>query len=341
MTHNGPHTETHTELHTIGGKPVLRFERLLRHSQELVWAAVTEPDQMAHWFPASVQTDLVVGAPMRFEFEGDDDAAPDPMPGPMSEGEILELDPPKVYAFRWNEDVLRFELVPREQGCLLVFTHTLAGGALGRLGAGRNAAGWDTCLDALDAKLAAREEPPSGGLGAVSTSMLERIEAYVGEFGLDEGEVAEAGDGYVVRFTRDLVWQPIDDVWALLTEGREPAVEEAPPLRFTNGYVEAGTVVAVEAPEMLEYTWLHDGETAGRVRFVLVQDPALGHRLELTQTIPTQLADRRAEVLAAWHIHLELLFAAVLGQVRRWPEARTEELTEHYRATLGAGARNG
>jgi len=330
------HTETHTELHTIGGKPVLRFERLLPHAQELVWAAVTEPDQMAHWFPASVETDLVVGAPMVFRFEGDDD----PMPDPMRDGEILELDPPKVYAFRWNEDVLRFELVPREQGCLLVFTHTLAGGALGRLGAGRNAAGWDTCLDALDAKLAAREEPPSGEFGAVSTSMLERIEAYVGEFGLDEGEVAEAGDGYVVRFTRDLVWQPLDDVWALLTEGREPAVEEAPPLRFTNGYVEAGTVVAVEAPEVLEYTWLHDGESAGRVRFVLVQDPALGHRLDLTQTIPTQLADRRAELLAAWHTHLELLFAAALGQVRSWPEGRTEELTERYRATLKAGARS-
>ena len=107
--------------------------------------------------------------------------------------------------------------------------------------------------------------------------------------------------------------------------------------RFTHGYVEAGTVTAVEAPEELEYTWLHDGATAGKVRFVLVQDDAFGNRVELTQTIPGRLADRRAEALAAWHTHLELLFAAVQGQVRCWPEGRTEELTQRYRSRLEAG----
>jgi uncharacterized protein YndB with AHSA1/START domain len=325
---------THTELQTIGGKPVLRFERLLRHPPDKVWAAVTEPDQMRHWFPASVETDLVIGAPMRFRFEGDDDATPDP----MKDGEILELDPPKVYAFRWNEDVLRFELLPQDEGCLLVFTHALAGGALGRLAAGRNAAGWDTCLDSLDASLAERETPPAGEFAEAPAGMIERIEAYVGEFGLDEGEVTEGGDEYVVRFARDLIWKPIADVWALLTEGQDPQVGQSPPLRLTNGYVEAGSVTAVEAPEVLEYTWVHDGAAAGRVRFVLVQDPALGNRAELTQTIPRQLADRRAEALAAWHTHLELMFAAVQGQVRCWPQGRTEELTERYRKRLEAGA---
>lgn len=325
---------THTELQTIGGKPVLRFERQLPHAPEKVWAAVTEPDQMRRWFPAVVEADLVVGAPMRFRFAGEDDAAPDP----MKHGEILELDPPKVYAFRWSEDVLRFELLPEEQGCLLVFTHALAGGSLGRLAAGRNAAGWDTCLDALGAALADRETPAAGEFAEAPTEMVERIEAYVRRFGLDEGEVTEDGDDYVVRFARDLIWKPTDDVWALLTEGRAPRTGQSPPPRFTHGYVEAGTVTAVEAPEVLEYTWLHDGAAAGKVRFVLVQDDALGNRIELTQTIPRRLADRRAEALAAWHTHLELLFAAVHGQVRRWPEGRTEELTERYASRLGAGA---
>ena len=325
---------THAELHTIGGKPVLRLERLLPHAPEKVWEAVTEPDQMRQWFPASVETDLVIGAPMRFRFEGDDVAAPDP----MQDGEILELDPPRVYAFRWNEDVLRFELLPQDEGCLLVLTHALAGGALGRLAAGRNAAGWDTCLDALDASLGARESPPAGEFAEASAEMIERIEAYVDEFGLGEGEVRQEGDEYVVRFARDLIWTPVADVWALLTEGQDPQVGQPPPVRFTNGYVEAGRVVTVEAPEVLAYTWLHDGATEGRVRFTLVQDPALGNRVELTQTIPMRLADRRAEALAAWHTHLELMFAAVQGQVRCWPEGRTEELTERYRKRLEAGA---
>lgn len=57
-------------LETIDGKPVLRLERRLAHSPKKVWRAITEPDEMAHWFPARVETELKVGAVMRFTFEG-------------------------------------------------------------------------------------------------------------------------------------------------------------------------------------------------------------------------------------------------------------------------------
>jgi uncharacterized protein YndB with AHSA1/START domain len=322
-------TEPSTRLLTADGRPVLRFERNLAHPPHKVWRFITEPDEMRHWFPTLVQAELRVGASMRFWFDSDA-----PTPDAVSEGEILELDPPRVYAFRWGQDVLRFELLPSAHGCVLVFTHTLGGGRVGRLGAGRNAAGWDACLEALDARLAGADPAPPA-------DFLPRIEAYVAGFELGDGEVVEderTQGGYVVRFARDLMWSAVEDVWSLLSEGTEPKVGAAPPPRFTNRYVPAGEVGVVDQPRTLEYTWLHAGEPAGLVRFELRHDPALGTRVELTQTVPDRLSDQRAVALAAWHTHLELLFAAVQGEIRCWPEGRTEELTQLYRGRLDADA---
>jgi uncharacterized protein YndB with AHSA1/START domain len=315
----GPHDTPRATLHTVDDRPVLRFERLLRHDPDTVWRAVTDPAEMAHWFPATVETEPRVGAAMRFTFEGGD--------APTS-GEILELDPPKVFAFRWNEDVLRFEVVAREHGSLLVFTHTLGGDWVGRLAAGRNAAGWDVCLAALQARLAGEEF-------AQPTDWADRIGSYVAEFGLAEGEVHETGEGFVVRFARDLVWRPVEEVWALLVEQHDVEVGAPPPMRSANDYARAGSVAAVEAPRLLEYEWLHDGAAAGRVRWELTHDPAQGTRVELTQTVPTRLSVLLPSVLAAWQTHLELMFTAVLGDVRPWPQGRVEELERMYAARLG------
>ncbi|WP_199433488.1 SRPBCC family protein [Qaidamihabitans albus] len=309
--------ERQATLHTVAGKPVLRFERRLAHPPTKVWRAVTDPAEMAHWFPATVETKLEPGAAMRFTFEGEDAAI---------DGEIIEFDPPKVYAFRWNQDVIRIEIVPEGEGCRLFFSHTLGGDWTGRLGAGRNAAGWDVCLGALEARLAGREhEPPE---------MTGLMEHYVAEFGLAEGEVHDTGDGYELRFARDLLWRPVEQLWTLLTEGSEPETGAEPPLRFTNGYVPAGPVTAADAPRLLEYEWRHGGAPAGRVRWEIIHDPEFGTRVELTQTVPTRLADLLPTALAAWQTHLEVLFATVLGADRCWPEGRVEELREHYAGRL-------
>lgn len=307
-------------LDSIAGQPVLRFERHLPHSPGKVWRALTDPTQLRGWFPAVVDTELRVGATMWFTFEGDDVS---------TYGEVLELDEPRVYAFRWNDDVLRFEVVPQPEGCLLVFTHALGGDWNGRLGAGRNAAGWDVCLDGLRAQL-------DGEPFAQPDDWLPRTEAYVERFDLATGEMEQHGETSIVRFARDLMWRPVQDVWDLLVEGTEVEMGAAPPLRSTNGYVPAGTVSAVHAPRKLEYEWLHDGEPAGRVHWELAHDPATGSRVVLTQTVPTELADVLPTALAAWHVHLELLFAAVLGEVRCWPEGRVERLEQVYRERLGS-----
>lgn len=305
-------------LRTVEGTSVLELERRCPDPPERIWRVVSDPDEMTHWFPAVVEARPLVGAAMTFSFEGDDE---------VTTGEVREFDPPRVYEFRWVADVLRFEIAPDGDGSLLRFTQTLGGGATGRLTAARNAAGWDVCLDALVARLAGREfRQPA--------EWLPLLEHYVERFGLADGEVVAAADGYELRFARDLMWQPVEEVWSLLTDGVDVELGTAPPSPCTNAYVAAASVSAVAAPHVLEYEWIQDGAPAGRVRFELAEDPELGTRLELTQTVPARLAEVRATALAAWHTHLELLFATLLGGERAWPPGRTEELRETYARRL-------
>lgn len=304
-------------LRVVDGRPVLRFERRLPHPVEKVWATTTDPAEMAHWFPSTVRTSLRVGASMTFDV-GDGLEF-------LSKGEILELDPPKVYAFRWADSVLRFELVPDGNGCLLVFTHTLGRGHLGRdrRSAARQAAAWDGCLQLLTARLDRRSEPLQGPW------WFERAERYVEEFGLGEGELRETGNGYLVRFERHIV-QSVDEVWNGIVDGETAVLGGPPPAPSTNRHVAAGPVTALDPPRLLEYEW-SDGNAAGRVRFDIGPQLPVGCRLVVTQTIPPRHAGLRATALAAWHTHLELLFAAVHGAVRRpWPTERTEKLRAMY-----------
>ena len=113
-----------------------------------VWRAITEPDELAEWFPSNVEVDLESGGRMHFEFPA----------GEMTlDGEVTELDQPRVFAFLWGEDQLRFELEPDGDGCRLHLTVKLDA----RNKAARDAAGWHVCLDALERLLSgeAVEEP--------------------------------------------------------------------------------------------------------------------------------------------------------------------------------------
>ena len=127
-------------LHAGEGRFVLRFARRFAHPPEKVWAALTDPAELSHWFPQDVEADLRPGGTMRFTFRGAE--------APPFNGEVLVYDPPRVFAYRWGPDVLRWELRPDGSGCTLTFTDTIEtqgkaarDGAVARLpgGAGRAA----------------------------------------------------------------------------------------------------------------------------------------------------------------------------------------------------------
>jgi uncharacterized protein YndB with AHSA1/START domain len=115
----------------------LRFVRHLHHSPEKVWAAFTDPEQRAAWFPDTMIGEFVPGATLRF------------VTGTTSlsefTGTVLAVDPGRLLEFTWGDDTLRFELDPTETGCTLTLRDSLS--ELGK--AARDGAGWHVCLDGL------------------------------------------------------------------------------------------------------------------------------------------------------------------------------------------------
>src|SRR3546814_12201994 len=92
------------ELMDIDGRPALRFERTYAHPMERVWRAVTSPEEMAAWFPSSVQGERAVVAALVFDDEYQRAAEreagePNPADGPHFSGTVVASAPPQVFPF--------------------------------------------------------------------------------------------------------------------------------------------------------------------------------------------------------------------------------------------------
>ena len=149
---------------TIDGTPAVRFERHLVHPIDAVWRGITDPAELEHWFPCAVELDLRVGGAMTFDFS----------PDFSLDGEVLELDPPRRFVFRWGADVLRFELAEEGGGTRLVMVHLLHDE--GEPAAAKTAAGWHLCLDALERRLAGEQPGPApAGVSPRVARALRRV----------------------------------------------------------------------------------------------------------------------------------------------------------------------
>jgi uncharacterized protein YndB with AHSA1/START domain len=147
------------------GRPAVRFERTYAHPIERVWAAISEPAELRHWFPAHVAIEARVGGGV--EFSGDPYAE-------TYQGVVLAFDPPRRLAFTWGDDELHLDLAETEDGrCRLVLIDVLDG----KPSAARNAAGWSVCLGELDKALSGR---PGDGPHSDSTAPFQPLyDAYV------------------------------------------------------------------------------------------------------------------------------------------------------------------
>jgi uncharacterized protein YndB with AHSA1/START domain len=140
---------SHGTYETIDGRPALRFERRYPHPVEKVWRAVTEPSDLAHWFPAHVEIDLRPGGAIAYSFPFE---IPD-MEFSESDmrGEVLVVEEPHRFAFTWGDEELRIELEPVDDGAAtaLTFTNLLTQTEM----AARQASGWHVCLRQLGERL--------------------------------------------------------------------------------------------------------------------------------------------------------------------------------------------
>jgi uncharacterized protein YndB with AHSA1/START domain len=141
------------ELERSGPAWRLRFVRQLGHSPERVWRALTEPAELAAWFPTTIEGDRSAGAVLTFTFRK---GKADPF-----EGRMIACERPRLLEFMWGTDKIRFELEPTAQGTRLTLLDTVDENGK----AARDAAGWHVCLDGLarllaDAKTASDEPTP-------------------------------------------------------------------------------------------------------------------------------------------------------------------------------------
>lgn len=155
------------------GRYRLRFVRVLAHPIDRVWAAVSEPEQLAHWFPTTIEGERRAGALLRFSFPGGEAE-------PFS-GEMLAYDPPALMELAWGPDVVRLELREIGAGTELTLLDTLEE----RGKAARDGAGWHTCLDRLEAALRGETGAPAGEAGALEHPLDWRSlhAGYVAAFG--------------------------------------------------------------------------------------------------------------------------------------------------------------
>ena len=134
---------------TSSGVAVIAFERRLAHPVDVVWAALTESEQLAAWLGqgtleprAGGEVSIRTGPEHRSELQR------------MMSGRILEWDPPRVLEYAWLQpgldiSVVRYELEADAGGTILRLTHRRSvtpGGIGGR-------AGWHAYLDRLAAHL--------------------------------------------------------------------------------------------------------------------------------------------------------------------------------------------
>ncbi|MGW1166837.1 SRPBCC family protein [Streptomyces sp. NPDC002550] len=157
---------TGTYLTLEDGRPAVRFSRTYDHPVERVWRFVTDPGELAQWFPSRAEMELRPGGTIRFS--GDPNM-------PESTGRVLAVDPPRHLSFAWGGDELRFDLeAVGERRTRFTLTNVLGESDT----AARNGAGWEVCLAALDAKArGGRFEDAHAG---VSAPWKEFYDAYIG-----------------------------------------------------------------------------------------------------------------------------------------------------------------
>lgn len=156
-------------------QPAVRLERDLSDPPELVWAALTERDQLREWFPCDVIVEggeWRVGAAISFPFP------PEVIEMTLT-GEVLAVDEPRALSFTWGEETLHFELTSSDGGTHLVLIDELPADA-----AARNAAGWESCLDHL------------AGLAPAPHAWQSRFDIYASAFAAELGPQAGPPSGY-------------------------------------------------------------------------------------------------------------------------------------------------
>ncbi|MFN0095952.1 MAG: SRPBCC family protein [Dehalococcoidia bacterium] len=133
---------------TAAGIALIAFERRLAHPVDAVWAAITDPEQVAGWLGAGT---IEARAGGRVALRT---GPPESGIRGLISGEVLTWDPPRVFEHEWVQpglavSVVRYELEAEAGGTVLRLTHRRSASPVATGGR----AGWHAFLDRLGAQL--------------------------------------------------------------------------------------------------------------------------------------------------------------------------------------------
>jgi uncharacterized protein YndB with AHSA1/START domain len=312
-----------------GERAAVRFERLCDATPEELWSALTEPEQLRGWLAHASRFELVPDGEIELRFEADE--------GRVTRGRVREVAPGRVLEWEWihegeERSVVRFEIVPRDAGCLLVLDHRL----LERESAPGYGAGWQGHLDALDALV--RE---GGHLDHHARYLALRPlwVAQQADLARGVGIVRPHGDARALLYERTLAAAP-ERVWHALTAREElgqwltdttiePRVGGSVVVDWGEQGRTTGVVRAWEPPRVLEYSWIWEGVLDSVVRFELRPEGEGTHlRLE-HRGVKTDLA---WDLGSGWHAFLDGLADVAEGRpIGSWAEREAAVRSEYER----------
>lgn len=154
------------------GRWTLVFTRDLRHPPEKVWAALTEPGQLAAWAPYTADRSLSEAGDATITLidgENSQDMA----------AEVVRAEPPTLLGHTLGTDLLRWELAATDTGARLTLRHTVGD----RDWIPKVAAGWHLCLDVAEKLLEGHPIPPIRGAAAIDFGWAELNDQYAQKLG--------------------------------------------------------------------------------------------------------------------------------------------------------------
>ncbi len=150
-----------------GDRWTLVLVRELRHPPATVWAALTDPAQLAQWAPFDADRSLAVVGPVKLSTVG----TPSPQ---VSETTVTRAEPPRLLEYSWGGNDLRWQLDPQRAGTRLSLWHNID-----RRFIAWGAAGWQICFDVLDRLLGGA---PIGRIVAGDALKLEGWQRLTAEY---------------------------------------------------------------------------------------------------------------------------------------------------------------
>jgi uncharacterized protein YndB with AHSA1/START domain len=160
-----------------GDRWTLVFVRELHYPPELVWAALTEPAQLAAWAPFLADRDLGTAGDATLTMVDGDTRQ-------QMAASVLRAEPPARLDYTWGPDLLQWDLAVTGTGTRLTLRHTIADRDVAPV----MAAGWHLCLDVAEHLLEGAPIGPIRGADALNFGWSDLRSAYARKLDISDAQ---------------------------------------------------------------------------------------------------------------------------------------------------------